>query len=175
MNIKFYDSKRHIRKIVYFKGYYSRLEEKYGLSDKLVYITLDNCATDIFDMKISPFKKDITLKISGKERKSWGWYNAYNKIKYDHVKNFSKANLSTLIYSLSTLFLLNIYYMDNVFIEVDTYNYEKIIDQIEGFSDVFRLDYTLDTTNSEILKRDFDKYSFFNPVNYFDVGRRYTI
>lgn len=40
--------------------------------------------------------------------------------------------------------------MDKVFIEVDTDNHAKIIDQIEGFSDVFRLDYTLDTTNSKI-------------------------
>ena len=66
------------------------------------------------------------------------------------MKNFSKANLSNLIYSLSALFLINIYYMDKVFIEVDTDNHAKIIDQIEGFSDVFRLDYTLDTTNSKI-------------------------
>ncbi|GLC79291.1 hypothetical protein [Lacrimispora brassicae] len=173
-NIKFYDNKRHIRKIVYFNDYYTRLEEKYGLSNKLVDFTLDNCTTNIFDIKLSPFKKDISIKIGGKERKSWGWYNAYNKIKHDRVKNFSKANLGNLIYSLSALFLLNIYYMDNVFIEVGTYNHAKIIDQIEGFSKVFRLDYTLDTTNSEISKNDFEKYSFFNPVSYFEIGRHYA-
>lgn len=42
-NIKFYDSKRHIRKIVYFNDYYTSLEEEYGLSDKLVDYTFDNC------------------------------------------------------------------------------------------------------------------------------------
>lgn len=64
--------------------------------------------------------------------------------------------------------------MDKVFIEVDTYNHAKIIEQIEGFSNIFRLDYTLDTTNSEISENDFDKYSFFNPIRYFEVGRCYA-
>lgn len=171
--IKFYDNKRHIRKIVYFNDYYQELEKCYGLSNRLIDFTFDNCNNNIFDMKLCPFRKDLTIKVGGKERITWAWYNAYNKIKHDRVKNFRQANLQNLICSLAALFILNVYYMDKVFYDVNTYNHNRIIEQIEGFSDVFCIDYTVDTSNCEISE-NFEGCSFFNPVKYFEVARQYA-
>ena len=47
-NIKFYDSKKHVRQVVYFNEYFQRLEAYYGLSTRLVNFTFDNCNDNIF-------------------------------------------------------------------------------------------------------------------------------
>lgn len=86
---------------MYFNDYFQELEKIYGLSNRLVDFTLDNCNSNIFDIKLSPFRKDIKIKVNGKERTTWSWFNAYNKIKHDRIKNFKQANLENLIYSLS--------------------------------------------------------------------------
>lgn len=173
-NIKFYDSKKHVRQVVYFNEYFQRLEAYYGLSTRLVNFTFDNCNDNIFVSKLMPFKKDYSIKLNGKEKATWSWYNAYNKIKHDRIKNFKQANLENLIYSLSALFLLNIYYMDKVFIEKEAYNYKNITNQIESFSELFEIDYTLDLSNSAISEKTYKKDSFFNPIEYFEIAKEYA-
>lgn len=71
-------------------------------------------------------------------------------ISHDRIKNFKQANLENLIYSLSALFILNVYYMDKVFYEIDTYNHDRIIEKIE------------------------EEYSFFNAITYFEVAKQYA-
>lgn len=173
-NIKFYDSKKHVRQVVYFNEYFQRLEEYYGLSTRLVNFTFDNCNDNIFVSKLMPFKKDYSIKLNGKEKATWSWYNAYNKIKHDRIKNFKQANLENLIYSLSALFLLNIYYMDKVFIEKEAYNFKNITNQIESFSELFEIDYTLELSNSAISEKTYKKDSFFNPIEYFEIAKEYA-
>lgn len=63
--------------------------------------------------------------------------------------------------------------MDKVFYEIDTYNYDRIIEKIEGFSDIFCIDYTVDTSNSDISK-NIEEYSFFNAITYFEVAKQYA-
>lgn len=173
-NIKFYDSKKHVRQVVYFNEYFQRLEAYYGLSTRLVNFTFDNCNDNIFVSKLMPFKKDYSIKLNGKDKATWSWYNAYNKIKHDRIKNFKQANLENLIYSLSALFLLNIYYMDKVFIEKEAYNFKNITNQIESFSELFEIDYTLDLSNSAISEKTYKKDSFFNPIEYFEIAKEYA-
>lgn len=173
-NIKFYDSKKHVRPVVYFNEYFQKLEEYYGLSTRLVNFTFDNCNDNIFDSKLMPFKKDYSIKLKGKEKSTWSWYNAYNKIKHDRIKNFKQANLENLIYSLSALFLLNIYYMDKVFVEKEIYNFNNITNQIKSFSDLFKIDYTMDLSNSAISEQKYEKDSFFNPIKYFQIAKEYA-
>ncbi|WP_186422587.1 hypothetical protein [Lacrimispora celerecrescens] len=88
--IKFYDSKKHIRNVVYFNDYFLKLEECYGLSSRLVNFIFENCNENIFDIKLSPFRKDLVIKVKGKEKETWSWYNAYNKIKHDRIKILNK-------------------------------------------------------------------------------------
>lgn len=173
-NIKFYDTKKHIRQMIYFNEYFQKLDEYYGLSTRLVNFIFDNCNDNIFDSKLMPFKKDLVIKVNHKEKNTWSWYNAYNKIKHDRIKNFKQANLENLIYSLSALFLLNIYNMDKVFVEKETYDFKKITSQIEGFSDVFEIDYTLELNNTAISQKEFKKNSFFNFIEYFEIAREYS-
>jgi len=172
-NIKFYDSKKHIRKIVYFNDYFQELDKVYGLSYRLIDFTLQNCNDNIFDSKLIPFRKDKIIKVGQKERATWAWYDAYNKIKHDRVKNFRQADLNNLIYSLSALFILNVYYMDKVFYDKNEYNHNRIIEQIEGFSEVFCIDYTVDTSGME-SSDVFNEYTFFNPVSFFDIAKKYA-
>ena len=63
---------------------------------------------DTYDIKLKPFLKE-KIKVNGKEKNIIPWYNAYNKIKHDRVKNFKQANVDNLINSLAALFMLNIY------------------------------------------------------------------
>lgn len=172
--IKFYDSKKHIRNVVYFNDYFLKLEECYGLSSRLVNFIFENCNENIFDIKLSPFRKDLVIKVKGKEKETWSWYNAYNKIKHDRIKNFKQANLENLIYSLSALFLLNIYYLDKVFVEKEEYNFERVIYQIENLSSVFEIDYTLEVSTTKISKQNYEKDLFFNPINYFEIAKNYA-
>lgn len=98
-----------------------------------IYISFDleNCNQNIFDIKLSPFRKDKMFKVNGKEKNIWSWYHAYNKIKHDRVKYYKYANLECLINALAALFLLNILYLDKVFYSKEVYDTEYVINKIE--------------------------------------------
>lgn len=170
--VKFKDKKGKIRKYVIFNEYIEKLEQIYGLSEKHVSCIFDNIKQGTFDIKHTPFAKKKILK-EGKEKEILSWYNSYNLIKHDRVKHFKEANIGNLIDSLTALFLLNIYYMDKTFYIVDEYNYKKIISQIEEFSQVFQVDYTLVPSDlSEELPQWKD--TFFNPISYFEIATPYS-
>lgn len=170
--IKFKDKKGRIRKYVLFNEYINQLENIYGLSEKHISCIFDNIKQGTFDTKKTPFSKKKILK-EGKEKEVLNWYNSYNLIKHDRVKNFKEANLGNLIDSLGALFLLNIYYMNKTFYMVNEYNYKKIILQIEGFSQVFQLDYTLVPSNPNKESSQW-KDTFFDPLSYFEIAMPYS-
>lgn len=173
-NIKFYDKKRHIRKFVNFNEYIDKLEEKYLLSKKLVDFKLDNANKNIYDSKLTPFFKDKEIK--GKSTKIFSWYFAYNKIKHDRIKFFKHANLNNLIHALAALFLLNIYYLDKVFYNILAYDSDSIIKQIQDFSSVFEVDYTiyLSTEKEKIYLQFQNSNKIFNPINYLKSAIPYS-
>lgn len=167
-NIKFKDKKGDIRKTVYFNEYIERLNTIFKLEQKNVSVKYINIDNNTFDSKLTPFQKEI-LKVNGKEKSILPWYNAYNKIKHDRVKNFKQANLENLINSLAALFMLNIYLKNQVFYTTDNYNYKNITKKIENFSDVFEIDYSIKTDRYDYLYTK-DNDSFFDPISYFEVG-----
>ena len=170
-NIKFYDKKKHIRQIVYFNDYYEKLEELFLLSKKYISFDLENCNQNIFDIKLSPFRKDKMFKVNWKEKNIWSWYHAYNKIKHDRVKYYKYANLECLINALAALFLLNILYLDKVFYSKEAYDTEYVINKIESFSKVFSVDYTVAVSSEDKEFPTSINDSFFNPAEFFRIGQ----
>ena len=162
--IKFTDKKGHIRKSVYFNEYIDELNKVFKLDKKLVNPIFNNIDSSAFDCKLQPFRKE-TLKVNGKEKEIIPWYNAYNKIKHDRVKNYKQANLENLITSLAALFMLNIYLKNEIF--YDNYDINKIISKIKNFSDVFEIDFSMKTNRYDNVNKDKD--SFFDPVSFFET------
>lgn len=167
-NIKFKDKNGHIRKVVRFDEYIERLNSTFKLERKNISLDYINVDSYTFDWKLRPFRKEL-LKVNGKDKYIIPWYNAYNKIKHDRTKNFKLANLENLINSLAALFLLNIYFKNQVFYDTDDYNYNYIINKIENFSDVFSVDYTIKTNRYDDMLYD-NKETFLDPKSYFEVA-----
>lgn len=165
--IKFTDKKGHIRKSVYFNEYIDELNKVFKLDKKLVNPIFNNIDSSTFNCKLQPFRKE-TLKVNGKEKEIIPWYNAYNKIKHDRVKNYKQANLENLITSLAALFMLNIYLKNEVFYDNDNYDYKKIVSKIENFSDAFEIDYSVKTNRYD--NTNTDKNSFFDPVSFWEIA-----
>lgn len=152
-SIKFLDKNKKIRTFVNFHEYLERLDDKYRINKKIVTFEYKN-AEENFDTGRMPFKK-IEIKIGKKNKSSWSWYDAYNSIKHDRIKNYRKANLMNLIDAMAALFLLNVYYKNEQFYEEKP---EKAINKINSFSDIFRINYTVKPKYSEeIYTEEFDK------------------
>lgn len=166
--IKFKDKKGHIRKSVYFNEYIEELNKIFGLDEKYISVSYINISQDAFDCKIIPLRKE-KMKVSGKEKEMIPWYNAYNKIKHDREKNFKLANIENLIMALAALFLLNIYLKNQTIYCVSEYDYKQVITQIECFSDVFQVDYTVKVNQDEYFDLH-NKDSFFDPLSYFKIA-----
>lgn len=169
-NIKFRDKKGKIRDYVNFHEYINGLDQIYLLNKKLVSFDFENVSEGTFDTKHKPFQKEIR-KINGQEKEIWKWYYSYNSIKHDRVKHFKEANLGNLIEGLAALFLLNIYYVDKTFFIEKEYDYDSIISNIEGFSNVFTVEYAcIMNKEDKRIKQD----SFFDPISYFEIALPYS-
>lgn len=164
--IKFRDKRGHIRKNVYFDEYIEALNNIFKLNQKLIRTTYINIDENAFDMKLQPFKK-AKLKVNGKEKQIIPWYNAYNKIKHDRVRYFRLANLENLINALAALFMLNVYFKNEVFYEEQDYDYNKLINKIGAFSNVFEVDYSVKSDKHDYMK---NKNTFFDPVSFFEIS-----
>jgi hypothetical protein len=87
------------------------LDNIWKLSDKIVLISSINCY--LSNNVIFPFKK--TESRTGKSYLTFTWNNAYQNLKHDRSKNLEFASLKNLFDAMSALFVLNIYFKDNVF------------------------------------------------------------
>lgn len=91
------------------------LEEHWLLSKKKVILAAPNFYFQVDENKVlTPLQKANRRGTSGAD-----WKRAYQAVKHDRVKNLSKGSLKNLIRGLAGLFILNIYYKDEV------YNLEK--------------------------------------------------
>ena len=152
-SIKFLDKNKHSKKIVNFHEYIEKLDQKYEINRKVVTFSYDN-AEENFDTGRMPFKK-IEIKIGNKNKNTWSWYQAYNLIKHDRIKNYRKANVLNLIDAMAALFLLNIYYKNEAFYEEEP---EDAINKINAFSDIFGVQYTVKPKYDEdAYTKEFDK------------------
>lgn len=164
--IKFKDKKGHIKKVVNFNEYIDALNKIFNLENKLVNPIFVNMEDDTFYSKLTPFRKE-KIKVNGADKSILKWYNAYNKIKHDRTRNFKMANLENLIYSLSALFMLNIYFRNEIYYDTEDSNFDTIISKIESFSDVFCIDYAVRMKEDDNLV---ESDSFFDPVSYFEIA-----
>lgn len=165
--IKFLDKNRHVRNFVRFSEYIEKLNKKYNLEEKLVCFHYANAAEDTFDFKHEPFRTE-KIKVNKREIEIWSWYHSYNLIKHDRIRNYKKANMCNLINGLAALFLLNIYYKDEVFYNHNSYDRKNIINSIRSFSEVFYVDYTVNPRFSEADYNNRFGESFLNPVVFFE-------
>ncbi len=171
--VKFKDKKGKLRKVVYMNEYIEQLDIKFNLKDKLISFTFENVVENTFAFKQTPFRK-VKKVVNGKEKEIWSWYHAYNQIKHDRARNFKESNIENLIEGLAALFMLNIYYKDEVFYSNDNYDVGKIVKNIKSFSDVFSVDYIVKLNN--INELDGYRYGdFFSPKSYWEACNSLSI
>jgi hypothetical protein len=140
--VHFKDKNGKKREIVYFNEYIDKLDDIFDLYSKSVYFKFENVRDIAFYDSLMPFHT-TKMKIKGKEKAILNWYDAYNKVKHDRLKNIKVANLGNLIEGLAALFILNIYYQDRVFYSQQKNDILSIIRQIESFSDIFKVEYAI--------------------------------
>ena len=87
------------------------LDSKWLLSEKKVIVSSANIYFKNAENKeLFPLKKAKNRGSSGSD-----WAKAYQAVKHDRVKHIDKANVKHLIRALAALYILNIYYKDEVF------------------------------------------------------------
>lgn len=86
------------------------LEEQWELSKRIIQITNSNMYFSQTNSILQPLKKANKRGTSGSK-----WKQAYQSIKHNRSKNYSKGNLENCIMSLAALYILNIYYKNESF------------------------------------------------------------
>ncbi|WP_031425412.1 hypothetical protein [Flavimarina sp. Hel_I_48] len=107
------------------------LEEKWNLSEKKIAISSSN----FFFLKIenrvlSPLKKAFKRGSSGSN-----WKKAYQAVKHNRTANLQKGNIENLIQAMAALFILNLYFRNDVF-ELKRNN---SVDFAENLSSIFNI------------------------------------
>lgn len=89
----------------------SFLEEKWLLSKKKVMLSSVNFyVRDEVNRVLTPLHKSFKRGTSGSN-----WKRAYQAVKHERVKSLSKGNVGNLIAALGALYILNLYYKNEVF------------------------------------------------------------
>ena len=87
------------------------LENKWLLSKKQVQVIAPNFYfNEVENKELTPFKKANKRGTSSSD-----WQKAYQAVKHNRAKSLSKGNLKHLIHGLAALFVLNLYYNNNIF------------------------------------------------------------
>lgn len=87
------------------------LENKWLLSKKRLILSAANFYFESENNRIiSPLAKAYRRGTSGSK-----WKQAYQAVKHNRVKNLKYGNIKNLLHALGALFMLNIYYKDEVF------------------------------------------------------------
>lgn len=87
------------------------LEGKWLISKKVIVMSSPNFHyEDEKNRVLKPLYKSYNRGGSGSD-----WKKAYQAVKHERVKNLSKGNIGNLIRALGTLFILNLYFRNEVF------------------------------------------------------------
>lgn len=129
------------------------LEDKWLLSKKQVIASSINFHFQREENKIlTPLKKANKRGDSGSD-----WKKAYQSVKHDRANNLEKGNVKNLIRAMAALFVLNIYYKDDIF---ELEKNEKTIPSNMG-SDIFNIKIHqycgYDGKHKYMKKEDFDE------------------
>lgn len=90
------------------------LTRSWKIDQKVAILTHPNCFCS--DRIFQPFQKDTVR--TGSARKTFAWNNAYQNLKHNREKAFSFASVRFLLSGMAALYILNLYYRDEV-IELD--------------------------------------------------------
>lgn len=135
------------------------LEDNWFLSKKKIMISAPNIYFQQEENRVlAPL-----LKANKRGTCSCDWKKAYQAVKHNRTLNLEKGNIKNLLRSLGALFILNIYFKDEV------YNYEKDSKAtnfpINMGSDIFSIKlhkcYGYDSNHVYKKKEDFDEYIYF--------------
>jgi hypothetical protein len=87
------------------------LESKWILSKKQVQISASNFYFNLVENKIlTPLNKANKRGTSSSD-----WQRAYQAVKHNRAESLTKGNIKNLIRSLAALYVLNLYYKDNLY------------------------------------------------------------
>lgn len=84
----------------------NKIVEKFFLEDKVIYISNDNFHFKESTKIITPFKYG--------KKDEHNFYSTYNALKHDRSKNIKKANIETLLRSLSAFYILCVIHDDKL-------------------------------------------------------------
>lgn len=87
------------------------LNKLWSLDKKVVFISSPNCFQT--NKSLYPFKKNE--KRSGSEKLTYSWNSAYQNLKHNRALSLKYGSLKHLFESMAALFVLNIYYKNEVF------------------------------------------------------------
>lgn len=87
------------------------LNQKWNLSDKVVIISSYNSFQT--NKQLEPFKKNE--KRTGSNYQTYSWNNSYQNLKHDRANSLEFGSLKYLFDIMSALFLLNIYFKNEVY------------------------------------------------------------
>ncbi|NRB18920.1 MAG: hypothetical protein HRU33_15495 [Rhodobacteraceae bacterium] len=87
-----------------------RFVREWKLNQKIAILSHPNCFCS--DREFLPFVKDTNR--TGKQNKTFSWNNAYQNLKHNREKAFSFASVRYLLSGMAALYILNLYYRDEV-------------------------------------------------------------
>lgn len=133
------------------------LEDKWNLSKKQIIVSSVNFYFDDVDNKVlTPLRKANKRGTSAAD-----WEKAYQAVKHNRTQNLSKGNIKHLIRAMAALFLLNLYYREDVFDLAKNNNpgfAEKLSDLFNVKVHTWRGD--MNQGNSYLKHEDFDECTY---------------
>ena len=87
-----------------------RFVKDWKLDQKVAILSHPNCFCS--NRVLLPFKKDTTR--TGKSRKTFPWNNAYQNLRHNREEAFHFANIRYLLSGMAALYILNLYFRDDV-------------------------------------------------------------
>ena len=133
------------------------LEDKWSLSKKVVIVSSNNFYFQFKENKIlTPLKKANKRGTSAAD-----WEKAYQAVKHNRTANLSKGNIKNLLRAMGALFLLNLYYKEDI-IELADSNSGSFAD---NFSELFNIKVhnwhgDKNSNDSYLKKEDFDECTY---------------
>ncbi|WP_243348521.1 hypothetical protein [Parabacteroides sp. FAFU027] len=132
------------------------LERKWLLSKKQVLVTSPNFYFKNYENKVlTPLNKANKRGTSGAD-----WKRAYQAVKHHRTANLSKGNIKHLLRAMAALFLLNIYFRDEVFdlSDKNTDNFSKSLSEL--------FDIKVHTWHGSTVEDSYIKHSDFDECVY---------
>ncbi len=137
------------------------------LEDKVVVISSPNCFQSTRELK--PFVKNETSTFHGKQ--TFSWNNSYQNLKHDRANSLPFGSIKYLFDIMSALFILNLYYKDEVY-ELEKGDSKAVNFPINLGSEIFSIKlhkwFSYDGQHNYGKKEDFDECLYL--TKYTDVS-----